>query len=355
MPNAAQAESSRPPGAHLGPQALPPSELAHLPSPGPSGESRAEVWNGLRIVRTIAMLSIVSYHVTWEPLLGIAFGLTSLQIIMCALATRGTVAVPMRTFAQRRAKRLLAPWLIWSALYALFEVTRSAAAGEPLFAWTQSSMWASGASFHLWFLPFAFVACLLVNAAHQLRSSTGPGTTTGASIAAGLAAAVAGTALLIAADPIKSLLAPAIPFDMWVDGAPTLAFGLAIGRALATPARARGPLLLGIALIALVPFAIAGTSLANLTIPHSGLFERYAIAIPVICLGLLVPIPDRPWMAALAATNLGVYLVHLFAIRILDRIPSMDILEGPARSVVVYALCLAIVFPLRKTRVPHLT
>ena len=58
-----------------GPQPCPGPHLELLPAPA------SEVFNGLRVVRTLAMVSIVGYHVTWEPAFGIAFGLTSLQVI----------------------------------------------------------------------------------------------------------------------------------------------------------------------------------------------------------------------------------------------------------------------------------
>jgi len=302
-----------------------------------------EVFNGLRAVRTLAMLSIVGYHVTWEPIFGIAFGLTSLQVIMCALAGRRPSAYPLAEFTRKRARRLLAPWILWSALYGLFEIVRSLLAGDSPRAQFESWMWVSGSSFHLWFLPFAFAASLSVNVIQRLFRRPRPHTHVAVS-------ALVGSALLLGADPLKSYLQPTMPFDLWIDGTPAMAFGLAIGRSLTVTARPqRAVLLLGIALAALLPLILGLGPLGP-----SELFERYAIAIPVVCLGLLIDLPDRRWMARLASMNLGVYLVHMLAIRGVDHLPGFGDLSPMLRIGLVYATCLLVVLCIRRTRIPHL-
>ena len=339
MPSAARAEESRPELRLVrGPRAAPGTGQGPAQGPGQS-----ELFSGLRVVRTIAMLSIVGYHVTWEPIFGIAFGLTSLQIIMCALVARAERARPLAGICQKRATRLLAPWIAWSGVYALFEVGRHSLAGEGALDWVEPWMWIAGTSFHLWFLPFGFAASVTVNAALRLARPARPA-------AQATVAALAGAALLVAIDPLKRLIAPVNPFDLWIDGLPTLLFGIAVGRSIAVTDRVRrAALLLVVAALGLVPFVLGSTVL-----PASGLYERYAVAIPVVCLGLIVPVPDRRWMATLAATNLGVYLVHMLAIRVMDRLPAIASVHELARVAIAYGLCLLAVLAIRRTKLPHL-
>jgi len=316
-------------------------ELRLLPGGRAAQADEREVFNGLRLVRTLAMLSIVGYHVSWQPVFGIAFGLTSLQVIMCTLAARGTKPRPFLTVARKRGLRLLVPWLAWSAVFVAFELGRALQAGSAPFGFFEDWMWTSGTSFHLWFLPFAFVAALTVNVVHRtLRSAHDE-------LQVALLAAT-GVALLAATSDIKAWLQPTMPFDLWIDGAPTLAFGLALGRSLGSARRRRAVLVFGVALASLVPWLLAPSWLVP-----SELYARYALAIPVVCAGLLVELPERRWLTALASMNLGVYLVHMLAIRVTDHVPGVASLEALPRTVIVYATCLLAVFLIRRMRVPY--
>ncbi|MFN3254029.1 acyltransferase family protein [Roseibium album] len=55
------------------------------------------------------------------------------------------------------ARRLIAPWLIWSAVYAVLKIAQSVVSGTSLSSEFAPWMLFAGTSIHLWFLPFAFV------------------------------------------------------------------------------------------------------------------------------------------------------------------------------------------------------
>lgn len=63
---------------------------------------------------------------------------------------------------QRRARRLLVPWVKFSALYALVAIYFANKNGLNWFDWWKPEMLLVGTSVHLWFLPAAFLAAVLL-------------------------------------------------------------------------------------------------------------------------------------------------------------------------------------------------
>ena len=111
----------------------------------------------------------------------------------------------------------------------------------------------------------------------------------------------------------------------------------------------RAELLLAVALVSLLPWCLTAPGSSALA-----LFERYALAIPVVCLGFLVALPDQRWINALASANLGVYLVHMLAIRATDRLPGVAELSAFPHTALVYVACLMVVVALRRLRIPYI-
>jgi len=305
---------------------------------GAAAAQTREVYTGLRLVRTFAMISIVGYHITWEPLFGIAFGLTSLQIIMCALAARPRKPRTLTARLAERRRRLLTPWLAWSALYACFEVTRAVVFGRPALGFLEPWMWASGASFHLWFLPYAFVAALVVHGLVRLLAGVRAEVST-------LGMATVGALLLAWLRARKASWGLTMPFDLWADGLPAIAFGVALGRALAIADRERrAGVCFGALALATLAWYLGGA-----------LAERYVVAVAVVCLGLMWRPRERVWMSTLASLNLGVYLVHMLILRVCDHLPGFAQLATQLQVVCAYALCVGCVLLLRRARVPFLS
>lgn len=109
--------------------------------------------------RLIAAFGIVWFH-TGAP--GYLLAYAGLPFFLVLLA------LPSRLGMADRARRLLLPFLIWSAIYALFRAWNAAEHGQALFGWWKPWMVLTGASIHLWFLPFAFLVALVAPA---LRAS----------------------------------------------------------------------------------------------------------------------------------------------------------------------------------------
>ena len=304
------------------------------------------------------MLSIVAHHVRWtedvppEPLLGVSFGLNTLQVILCALVARGSREPELRPFAARRTRRLIRPWLVWSGVYIAVKILQSLRYGHPWDDQLNAGMWLVGGSFHLWFLPYGFAVSFLALGAKRLfrgeRASAG----------AVICGAV-GAALQLFNRACEEAIRPPAPFDLWLDGLPAVGFGVAVGCALSVKSPARKCfLLLLISTFALLPLAVGGMIAAT-----SDLWARYAVAVPLACVGFVVPFPEISTLRWLAERNMGVYVVHTLALQLIDR---LDMLEGAGdatRIASVYAASVAMIFGtalaggilkrLRRTRRPR--
>jgi fucose 4-O-acetylase-like acetyltransferase len=292
-------------------------------------------------VRTVAMLSIVAFHVEMRPLFGVAFGLSTLQVIMCALAARYAAAPDLGPFAAKRAIRLLAPFVFWSLVHVVVEVLLAWRYEVPVASRFHPRMWIMGGSFHLWFLPFAFAASLLVNCGARWSG--------GARLRpAILLSALVGAALVCWGDVLKGSVRPVHPFDLWLDGSAAVAFGFALGRTLTLAGAERLRWLALILALAVTPWLL-GPSLT----PHSQLWARYALAVPIACSGFLLPLPRSRVLGYLSSYNLGVYAVHMLAIRAVARLPVLRELELGGRIAAVYLLCLFTVHVLRRAGLKH--
>ena len=114
----------------------------------------------LDYLRLIAAFGIVWFHAA-APGYRIAYAGLPVFLVLLALPSRMGMA--------DRARRLLLPFLIWSAVYALFRAWNAAEQGQALFEWWKPRMFLTGTSIHLWFLPFAFLVALVAPALRASR------------------------------------------------------------------------------------------------------------------------------------------------------------------------------------------
>lgn len=125
--------------------------------------SRLDAWDAARLIATFG---IVWTHVCDAHDLNIRVGTlgrfgTSYYILAAALFTvRGYQRASNRNFieeASRKAKRLLLPFVVWSAVYFAYYFQLSSRTGESVAHMTTWWGPAAGTALHLWFLPFIFV------------------------------------------------------------------------------------------------------------------------------------------------------------------------------------------------------
>ena len=115
-------------------------------------------WNRLRV---LAMFDIASFHLTHEYMF-LGIGLPVFLLLTMSLGPSAKVAPDWRAVLERRVARLAGPWLFWNVALLAFLSLREVHHGAPPFAWTHPFMLLGGVQPHMWFLPFATVAGLLV-------------------------------------------------------------------------------------------------------------------------------------------------------------------------------------------------
>jgi len=96
---------------------------------------------------------------------------------------------------------------------------------QPLTSRFHPNVWVTGTEFHLWFLPFAFIATIIVNRVHKATERL-------SHHAAILSFASAGVLIVLSTPALQQAIRPPVPYTYWLDSAGTLAFGIAIGRML---------------------------------------------------------------------------------------------------------------------------
>lgn len=213
--------------------------------------------------RLVAALVIVVFHLT-----GSAVAHTALPFFVMLLAI---LAAPgpegFGTFARRRARRLLVPWLAWSAFYGALKLLD----GDRL----TPDMLLYGPAIHLWFLPFAFVVSCIAWATRSPWQ-------------------VAGLGALVMVPLL--LLQPAwVPAAQWAEAFPAVVIALAL-------------------LVA--PMALTALAVVVATVLGGSQFLA-ALAGILLCRAFALP-PTRlsAWCAGVA---FPVYLVHPFVAAVLAR------------------------------------
>lgn len=116
----------------------------------------------IELLRTVCSFGIVWFHAQAMP--GHAFAHSALLVFLCLSSylpdyQKGTFFTRLKS----RGERLLLPWITWFSLYAIIyfynrhELLKQ---GVHPFNWVLSG----GASIHLWYLPFAFLALTVIDA-----------------------------------------------------------------------------------------------------------------------------------------------------------------------------------------------
>lgn len=219
--------------------------------------------------RLAAALGIVWYHTT-APGYRVAYIALPFFLVLLALSVRASPT--------DRARRLLLPFAVWSAVYGLQRLSDALQRGEAPFGWVEPRMLVMGTSDHLWFLPFAFAAGVL--APYLLKSRLLPV----------LPVHAAGGLALIGPTP-------AFPWYQWTFGLIPVLVGMVFAK---------------VGLLALAPL-VAAHAVLELFRPSPDnlvILAGSALAIAVLSLRL----PASAWSARTARVSMWVYLGHMLAV-----------------------------------------
>lgn len=285
---------------------------------------------GLEWLRVVASLGIVAFH---QHAPGDRIGHAGLAVfaaLTAAMAARSARGRDWAAFRGGRLRRMLLPWLVWSAFYALVQVALAQFGGQPWWARFEPTMLVTGTYPHLWYLPFAAVAALLA----------------GRCGARGPAAAwlLAGAVTMPVASWLLTLPMP-LPALNWSFVAPAALLGVGLAR---TP--------LGGGWHA-IPWGFAGAGalgwLACLVLGQADLLPEYPIAVGTVTVAWALPWRAGAWTTRLAATTFGIYVLHMFV----DLLVALLAVQGWAtftvwtRLAAAFGGALLLTWTLRATRV----
>lgn len=255
-------------------------------SPAASGKAATLRNQNVEIVRIIAAFGIVVFH-SASP--GGAVGYSGLvAFAMLSSYFAGAASVKL-------ARRIMLPWLFWSVFYLGWRFAADGSPFHPGLNPVESILYGT----HLWYLPFIFVAILL---ASQLRAGWGT-----------LICGVAASALLIATPwwrDIQMGFDP--PVSQFLHALPAALIGVAL--------RSRAGIIVAVAGLVVCAFwQVGGVSLP------------YAVGGGVVVAAILLPPIDRN-VEAVSSCMLGVYLVHIAALGVFNRITGQGEILTPAAA-----------------------
>lgn len=293
-------------------------------------------WDRLRI---LAMLGIIWFHITGESL-WLGFGLPFFLILSLTLAVMRPSLPPIREFVIKRVRRLIVPWLFWCLVLGSFLVLRAlihpARTDQPEFEWT---MLLYGPEDHLWFLPFAAVAGVVVYSLRRLTDRAPLWSLVALTVPAALG--------LIVWSSRANL---EIPFHQWAFSAAAVPLSLGLGRIMA--ARGTTYSLKGMITAFMAVFVLGWLFIAFFEPPAQIQARRFAVSLVLV--GGVVWLPDRPdrvtssWVPLL----LGVYVLHMTVyhqvVQRLERTLSWT-MDGWSAALLALLISTALVAVLRRT------
>lgn len=310
-------------------------------SEGPPRRARASSRvPGLDAARVLATFGIVWVHTSeiqgQDPSLTTLgrFGTSFYILAAIFFSARSHITRPGTStwdVARRRAKRLLVPYLLWCAIYAVFYFSTMYPQGYPVAQITRYWGPFFGTAPHLWFLPFAFLAGILASLlVPPLLRLQGPTLLIMAPLLTGaLYVYVYGWGY--AALDLKALAAAGIQrVDRWTEEAPLVLgaiFGVAIyGKYLRTLSRLGKKRRTRIAAIALIAFVITELAYAVFLDSLAVIFwnrVRFIANFAGACwLIAFVAARKNQWILRLAPLGKATYFAYLAHQLILDSVKT---------------------------------
>jgi peptidoglycan/LPS O-acetylase OafA/YrhL len=276
-------------------------------------ELQKDLRQSIELLRFVCAFAIVWFHMH-APGERLAYsGLALFLILTSFLAVGSLDRGGERRFWHGRARRIALPWIVWSLFYAQVNMLR---AEDPLSVLRLEHPLSLliGPSIHLWFLPFALLASLVV--ARIPRDARDPAAI--ARLAAGMGLAS------VAALCVHSFVALPDPLSQWAFAVPPVCYGLLSAEAKKNRSEpALALFLLGVTAASLV--AGASDGLLQLLIA-AALFEAFWRIEA-----------DGRGLRAMGRAAFGIYMVHPFFILVYHKLFAGDG-RTAAAVVLVFAL-----------------
>ena len=175
-------------------------------------------------LRIVSAFCVASFHThDWFPRSIGVVGFIILLLSFCAFVVDKPEPYGIAKVARRKSRRLLKPWLFWSIVYGGLGLAKMVYENVSFSDVFSPTMLLTGTRIHLWFLPFAFVAALVLTLIHRRIVDIPDSFTITTAISIG-ALCIFGCSI------IQSRLQPPTPLAQWTLGLPVVPIGFAIGR-----------------------------------------------------------------------------------------------------------------------------
>ena len=260
-------------------------------------------------LRIVSAFAVASFHVDdWFPRsIGVA-GFIILLLSFCAFVVNKPEPYSITDLAKRKAQRLLKPWLFWSMIYGGLSLVKMIYENLSFSDVFSPTMLLTGTRIHLWFLPFAFVAALLLALIHRRTVSISDSFTITTAISIG-------TLCILGCSIIQSRLQLPTPLAQWTLGLPAIPLGFALGRIkilerIEDRRKYFVFVILSMMAASAVCIVLAWVSHGTWLDYGSKFAIRYFVSITIFCFALNWRGHLDPISRNLALLSYGIYLIH---------------------------------------------
>ncbi|GAA0266813.1 hypothetical protein GCM10009127_02990 [Alteraurantiacibacter aestuarii] len=247
----------------------------------------------VELLRIAAAFGIVQFH-AGAP--GAEVGYAGLIVFVAMSCLFEASSGDRKSGAGTLAQKLLVPWAFWLVIYGVLNLVVKGRALDPDLPPLNAVLMGTGA--HLWFLPFIFTVLVLVGSIKRAISARTM-----------LLASVLLALVSLATVPWwrSAMNGFDAPVPQWIHAMPAVFIGLALGSAMAAGRTRPTYLVLALALLLSALWQVPGVSTVYLV---GGGSLIAALVLPQLRLNVR-PISDCMY---------GVYLVHLLALAVFNRI-----------------------------------
>jgi len=278
------------------------------------GVKTAVVSRQLRIanierLRITSVFAVVSFHThKWFPNNLCFVGLIILLLCSCAFVVNKPEAYGLVDLTKRKTRRLMVPWVFWSVVYGGLGLAKMILRNVSFSDVFSPMMLLTGTRIHLWYLPFVFVAAMLIGFVHRRirnipeRFKIVP-------------AILIGALSVLTFSIMQSYVDLWTPLVQWALGLPAIPLGFALGRIMLVQdvRHRRNYYLLATLSTAVAAIAcIVLVRLANEMHLNYGIIiaMRYSISVAIICSALYWQGHLDAISRELASLSYGIYLIH---------------------------------------------
>ena len=150
-------------------------------------------------------------------------GVIIFLLSFCAFVVNKPEPFSIAKVAGNKAQRILKPWLFWSLIYGILGLAKMAYEHLSFSDVFSPIMLLTGTRIHLWFLPFAFIAALLLVFIHRKIVGLRDSYTI-------ITAIFIGSLCVLVCSITQFYLYAPTPLAQWIFGLPAIPLGFAIGR-----------------------------------------------------------------------------------------------------------------------------